>query len=168
MDSSDDRYGTEKAVGKAIRESGVARNQLFITTKLWNNKHHPDDVPKALDDSLNDLGLEYIDLYLMHWPVAWKRGDDLFPKDNGNFVMENIDIVDVSWHVPAIQSSLFKLNDFLDLQSNGKASRNWQSQGNWRVQLLQGGDGAYTKEHNRGSCGSSNGMPPVAAAAGIH
>lgn len=49
----------------------------------------------ALQQSLDDLELEYVDLYLMHWPVAWKRGEDLFPKQDGKFVMEDIDIVDV-------------------------------------------------------------------------
>jgi alcohol dehydrogenase (NADP+) len=57
--------------------------------------HHPDDVESAMQQSLDDLGTDYVDLYLMHWPVAWKRGEDLFPKRNGKFVMENIDIVDV-------------------------------------------------------------------------
>ncbi|RAL11527.1 aldo/keto reductase [Aspergillus homomorphus CBS 101889] len=87
-------YGTEKAVGQAIKKSGVPREELFVTTKLWNNKHHPDDVPQALQDSLNDLQLDYIDLFLMHWPVAWKRGDELFPKKNDKPVVENIDYVD--------------------------------------------------------------------------
>ncbi|KAJ5698460.1 hypothetical protein N7462_000465 [Penicillium macrosclerotiorum] len=87
-------YGTEKAVGEAIKKSSVPRKDLFITTKLWSNKHHPDDVETALQQSLDDLGLEYVDLYLMHWPVAWKRGENLFPKQGGNFVMEDIDIVD--------------------------------------------------------------------------
>ncbi|KAL4784340.1 NADP-dependent oxidoreductase domain-containing protein [Aspergillus varians] len=73
-------YGTEKAVGTAIKKSGIPRKEIFLTTKLWNNKHHPDDVEQALADSLNDLGLEYVDLFLMHWPVAFKRGSDLFPK----------------------------------------------------------------------------------------
>ncbi|OJJ60090.1 hypothetical protein ASPSYDRAFT_44489 [Aspergillus sydowii CBS 593.65] len=73
-------YGTEKAVGNAIRKSGIPREEIFLTTKLWNNKHHPDDVSQALADSLNDLGLDYIDLFLMHWPVAFKRGSEQFPK----------------------------------------------------------------------------------------
>ncbi|OGM39571.1 hypothetical protein ABOM_011783 [Aspergillus bombycis] len=87
-------YGTENAVGKAINKSGVPREELFITTKLWNNKHHPDDVAQALQDSLNDLDLEYVDLYLMHWPVAWKRGDELFPKENGKPAVIDVDFVD--------------------------------------------------------------------------
>ncbi|KAF1944535.1 Aldo/keto reductase [Clathrospora elynae] len=75
-------YGTEPAVGNAIKKSDVPREELFITTKLWNNSHHPDDVEKALDASLKDLGVEYIDLYLMHWPSPFARGDDMFPKDS--------------------------------------------------------------------------------------
>jgi len=87
-------YGTEKAVGKAIQKSGIPRKELFITTKLWNTKHHPNDVEEALQQSLADLGLEYVDLFLMHWPVAWKPGEELFPKENGMPVMIDIDIVD--------------------------------------------------------------------------
>jgi alcohol dehydrogenase (NADP+) len=90
-----DRYGTEPAVGKAIKKSGVPREELFVTTKLWNNKHHPDDVAQALQDSLNDLGLDYVDLFLMHWPVAWKRGDELFPKKNDKAAVIDVDYVDV-------------------------------------------------------------------------
>ncbi|KAJ5489513.1 oxidoreductase [Penicillium diatomitis] len=88
-------YGTEGSVGKGIKASGVPRDQIFVTTKLWNNKHHPDDVGPALQDSLNDLGIEYIDLFLMHWPVAFKRGDEMFPKDkDGDTVTDDIDYVD--------------------------------------------------------------------------
>jgi alcohol dehydrogenase (NADP+) len=82
-------------VGQAIKKSGVPRKEIFVTTKLWNNKHHPDDVAGALQQSLDDLGMDYVDLYLMHWPVAWKRGEDLFPKQNGEFILENIDYIDV-------------------------------------------------------------------------
>lgn len=84
-------------MGRAIKESGIPRSELFVTSKLWNNKHHPDDVGPALQETLDDLGLEYLDLFLMHWPVAFKRGDDMFPQDkDGNMVTENIDYVDVS------------------------------------------------------------------------
>lgn len=66
-----------------------------MTTKLWNNQHHPKDVPKALEDSLKDLKMDYVDLWLIHWPVAWKPGDDLFPKENGKPAVVDIDFVEV-------------------------------------------------------------------------
>ncbi|GAA6033299.1 hypothetical protein JCM8097_006678 [Rhodosporidiobolus ruineniae] len=61
-------YGNEEAVGRAIRDSGKDRSSLFVTTKLLNSDHHR--VAEAFEDSLKALGLEYIDLYLMHWPMA--------------------------------------------------------------------------------------------------
>lgn len=82
-------------MGEGIRETGIQRSELFVTTKLWNNKHHPDDVPRALEDSLKDLQTEYVDLFLMHFPVAAKRGEEMLPKENGKPVTENIDFVDV-------------------------------------------------------------------------
>ncbi|OQD62777.1 hypothetical protein PENPOL_c011G03608 [Penicillium polonicum] len=88
-------YGTEPAVGKAIKQSGIPREEIFVTSKLWNNKHHPEDLGQAVQLSLDDLGLEYLDLFLMHWPVAFKRGDDPFPSDkDGKLVTDNIDYLD--------------------------------------------------------------------------
>lgn len=87
-------YGTEPAVGAAIRKSGIPRSEIFITTKLWNNSHHPDDVEPALDASLEDLGTDYLDLYLMHWPSPFARGDALMPKKNDKIQTGDADYVD--------------------------------------------------------------------------
>ncbi|MDF9763116.1 diketogulonate reductase-like aldo/keto reductase [Peribacillus simplex] len=61
-------YGNEEGVGQAIRECGVPREKLFITSKVWNTEQGYETTLKAFDDSLNRLGLEYLDLYLIHWP----------------------------------------------------------------------------------------------------
>ncbi|MDR2267798.1 MAG: aldo/keto reductase [Christensenellaceae bacterium] len=63
-------YGNEKAVGDAVRASGVNRNEVFITTKVWNDDLRAHTVRKACENSLKLLNLDYIDLYLIHWPVA--------------------------------------------------------------------------------------------------
>ncbi|MFT3927605.1 MAG: aldo/keto reductase [Myxococcales bacterium] len=68
-------YGNEADVGWAIRESGIPREDIFVTTKLWNDDQGYDSALRALEQSLKRLGLEYVDLYLLHWPVAGKRLD---------------------------------------------------------------------------------------------
>lgn len=68
-------YGNEEGVGKAIAESGVPRDELFVTTKLWNDSQGYDSTLRAFDDSLARLGLDYVDLYLIHWPM---QGQDLY------------------------------------------------------------------------------------------
>jgi diketogulonate reductase-like aldo/keto reductase len=68
-------YGNEADVGAAIRTSDVPREQVFVTTKLWNDDQGYDSALRAFDSSLARLGLEYIDLYLLHWPVPRKRLD---------------------------------------------------------------------------------------------
>ncbi|HCS79338.1 TPA: aldehyde oxidoreductase [Patescibacteria group bacterium] len=74
-------YGNEIAIGNAFHHvfsSGkVKREDVFVTSKLWNTEHHPKNVEKALRQSLNDLQLDYLDLYLMHWGIAFLPGNSL-------------------------------------------------------------------------------------------
>jgi diketogulonate reductase-like aldo/keto reductase len=63
-------YTNERYIGKAIKESGIDREEIFITTKLWNTHHSFETAFKAIDMSLKNLNLDYVDLYLIHWPVA--------------------------------------------------------------------------------------------------
>ncbi|MFI5406070.1 MAG: aldo/keto reductase [Nitrososphaerales archaeon] len=65
-------YGNESGVGKALRESNVKREDIFITTKVWNSNQGHDSTLKAFEFSLKRLGLSYVDLYLIHWPVQEK------------------------------------------------------------------------------------------------
>ena len=62
-------YRNEKGVGEAVRASGIARGELFITSKLNNGFHRPDDARQAFDDTLAALGMDYVDLFLIHWPL---------------------------------------------------------------------------------------------------
>jgi 2,5-diketo-D-gluconate reductase A len=62
-------YGNEEGTGRAIAASGIPRDELFVTTKLWNAEQGYDSALRAFDTSLSKLGLEYVDLYLIHWPV---------------------------------------------------------------------------------------------------
>lgn len=85
-------YGNEESIGKAIKESGLPREQLFITTKLWNQVRGYQETIDAFDLSLKTLGLSYVDLYLIHWPnpakyrdcweeknaASWKAMEDLY------------------------------------------------------------------------------------------
>lgn len=65
-------YGNEEGTGKALAASGIARDELFVTTKLWNDEQGYDSTLRAFDTSLGKLGLEYVDLYLIHWPMPAK------------------------------------------------------------------------------------------------
>jgi 2,5-diketo-D-gluconate reductase A len=62
-------YGNEKEVGQAVRESGIPRDQLFVTSKLNNNRQERGDILRSFDQSLADLGFDYLDLFLIHWPL---------------------------------------------------------------------------------------------------
>lgn len=68
-------YGNEADVGAAVRESGIARDEVFITTKLWNSEHGYTRALRAFEQSCKRLGVDTVDLYLIHWPVVDRRAD---------------------------------------------------------------------------------------------
>ena len=86
-----ERYRNEAEVGAALKElfaaGTVRREELFVTTKLWNNNHRPERVQPALQASLDRLGLDAVDLYLVHTPFAFKPGDDQDPRDSHGAVI---------------------------------------------------------------------------------
>ena len=112
-------YGNEKGVGKAIAASGIPRDELYVTSKLRNGNHRPDDVRRSFDETLEKLGLEQLDLFLVHWPVptlydgdyvsTWKAMTDLVAGGRlrtagvSNFQPEHLDrIIAETGVVPAV------------------------------------------------------------------
>lgn len=88
-----ERYQNEREVGEGLRAGmaakGLSREDLFITTKLWNSNHRPERVQPACHASMDRLGLAWLDLYLIHTPFAFKPGDDQDPRDeNGNVIYD--------------------------------------------------------------------------------
>lgn len=97
-----ERYRNEEEVGLALKDLFaqhiVRRDDLFITTKLWNNNHRPERVKPALQASLNRLGLDSVDLYLVHTPFAFKPGDDQDPRGpEGNVVYDDGVTLEETW-----------------------------------------------------------------------
>ena len=91
-----ERYGNEREVGKALHDGlateKIAREGIFVTTKLWNTNHRPGRVEPAFVGSLEKLGLTYLDLYLIHTPFAFQPGDDQDPRDHDGNVLYDRDV----------------------------------------------------------------------------
>ena len=88
-----ERYRNEREVGEALgaglAAAAITREDIFVTTKLWNTNHRPERVEPAFEASLDRLGLSYLDLYLIHTPFAFQPGDEQDPRDqNGNILYD--------------------------------------------------------------------------------
>jgi aldehyde reductase len=88
-----ERYRNEREVGEALQAGltagKITRQDIFVTTKLWNTNHRPERVKPAFESSLDRLGLDYLDLYLIHTPFAFQPGDEQDPRDqNGNVIYD--------------------------------------------------------------------------------
>ena len=121
-------YNNETQVGKAIRESGVPREKVFVTTKMWNQDQRDNRQEDAFHESLNKLKLDYIDLYLIHWPVpgkfidTWKYMEDFLASGKvraigvSNFLEHHLEeLAAVSKVVPAVDQ--FECHPFLTRES---------------------------------------------------
>ncbi|SDP91869.1 Aldo/keto reductase [Mucilaginibacter sp. OK268] len=91
-----ERYRNESEVGEALQAGlaagGIAREDIFVTTKLWNTNHRPERVELAFEASLKRLQLSYLDLYLIHTPYAFQPGDDQDPRDQNGHVIYDSDV----------------------------------------------------------------------------
>ncbi|KFM72168.1 Aldo-keto reductase family 1 member B10, partial [Stegodyphus mimosarum] len=92
-------YQNENEVGQAIKEKiadkTIKREDIFVTSKLWNTYHRREKVLECCQKSLKALDLEYLDLYLIHWPLAYKEGNELFPKnEKGEMLTSDIDYIE--------------------------------------------------------------------------
>ena len=113
-------YGNEADVGEAVRESGILREDLFVTTKLWNSDQGYDSTLRACEASLKRLGLDYVDLYLVHFPVpdvrkeSWRAMETLFKKGRcraigvSNFTIRHLEeLTEESDVVPSVNQVEF-------------------------------------------------------------
>lgn len=118
-------YKNEESVGRAIRDSGLPRQEIFVTTKLWNTNHSYDEARQAFEESMEKLGLDYLDLYLIHWPnpkplrendewktrnaEVWRAMEDLYQEGKiraigvSNFLPHHLDaLLETARVIPAV------------------------------------------------------------------
>jgi alcohol dehydrogenase (NADP+) len=123
-------YMNEHQVGNAIKtaigEGIVTREELFITSKLWNSFHAPEDVESGIRKSLTDLQLDYVDLYLIHWPIAYKKGvnmparpEDMIPLEELPLAttwqaMQSLKEKGLAKHLGVSNFSISKIQDLID------------------------------------------------------
>lgn len=153
-------YGNEKSIGRAIKDSGVAREELFITTKVWNTERGYEKTTAAFEHSLNLLGLDYIDLYLIHWPAnstqfpedwkelnlsTWKAMEDLYANDKiksigvSNFMVKHLEALIPHVAIPPMVNQIeyhpgYLQNDVVEFcQKNSILVEAWSPIGSGRI-----------------------------------
>jgi len=113
-------YGNERGVGEAIAASGIPRDEIFVTTKVWNSDQGYDETLNAFDESLNRLQMDYVDLYLVHWPVkkkykeTWRALEKIYHSDRvkaigvSNFLIHHLEeLLDGAEIVPMVDQVEF-------------------------------------------------------------
>jgi len=127
-------YGNEKGIGQAFGkvfgDGKIKREDVFVTSKLWNTEHHPDNVEKACRQTLKDLQLDYLDLYLIHWGIAFQPGGDSEPLDKDGWAITEPVSIRETWEamerlvekglVKSIGVSNFTVTMLLDLLTYAK------------------------------------------------
>ena len=162
-------YGNEKGTGRGLASSGVARKDLFVTTKLWNADQGYDSTLRAFDASLEKLGLDYIDLYLIHWPMpakdkyidTYKAFEKLYADGRAkaigvsNFLPEHLEkLIDATSVIPAVNQ--IELHPHLQQQAlreyhaeQGIATEAWSPLGSGKGLLEVPAIVAIAQKHNR-------------------
>jgi len=143
-----ERYRNEPEVGQALQAGlaagGIAREDIFVTTKLWNTNHRPERVEPAFEASRDRLGLNYLDLYLIHTPYAFQPGDDQDPRDqNGNILYDRGVTLLETWRA---------MENLVDRSSHfGNRRASWQDAGTGAVG--SGGAAWHGSAYNAQNCG---------------
>jgi len=162
-------YGNEKGTGRGLASSGVARKDLFVTTKLWNADQGYDSTLRAFDASLEKLGLDYIDLYLIHWPMpakdkyidTYKAFEKLYADGRAkaigvsNFLPEHLEkLIEATSVIPAVNQ--IELHPHLQQHASreyhaeqGIATEAWSPLGSGKGLLEVPAIVAIAQKHNR-------------------
>src|SRR5271167_3157185 len=124
-----ERYGNEREVGTALQAGlaagGIAREDIFVTTKLWNSNHRPERVGAAFEASLERLQLSYLDLYLIHTPFAFQPGENQDPRDeNGNVIYDRGVTLLETWRA---------MENLVDRGTSGTSDRDKSNRGKCRA-----------------------------------
>ncbi|MEU9881691.1 aldo/keto reductase [Streptomyces phaeochromogenes] len=162
-------YGNEKGTGRGLASSGIARKDLFVTTKLWNADQGYDSTLRAFDTSLEKLGLDYVDLYLIHWPMpakdkyidTYKAFEKLYADGRAkaigvsNFLPEHLEkLIDATSVIPAVNQ--IELHPHLQQLASreyhaeqGIATEAWSPLGSGKGLLEVPAIVAIAQKHNR-------------------